>query len=246
MKVAIVGAGICGLYLAWKLSEKGQDVTVFEKKNEIGQRVCSGLFSQRILEFLPQSQKLIKNEIKSTFLYFPSKTVELSFSKKIFLIDHFELDKLAASLAEKSGAKIVLNNNISSLPEGFDRIIGCDGADSQVRKILNLPEPAFRLGMQVFVKKEDLSDFVEVWPCKNGFFWKIPRGETIEYGIIAAPEKAKKLFEDFLKKNNILIENIKARIIPQGLVIPLSSVVTLCGDAAGLKNLGLVGEWFGG
>ena len=35
MRVAIVGAGITGLYLAWKLSEKGYQVTVFEKREKI-------------------------------------------------------------------------------------------------------------------------------------------------------------------------------------------------------------------
>ena len=56
MKVAIIGAGINGLYLGWKLSEKNHQVTVFERKKQIGESVvCSGLFSQRILDFIPQS-----------------------------------------------------------------------------------------------------------------------------------------------------------------------------------------------
>ncbi len=63
MKIAIIGAGTCGLYLGWKLAEKKHKVTIFEKKKEIGQEVCSGLFSQRILKFLPQSRKLIQNRI---------------------------------------------------------------------------------------------------------------------------------------------------------------------------------------
>ena len=63
MRVAIIGAGICGLYLAWKLSEKGAEATVFEKRDKIGKEVCSGLFSERILKFVPQSRELIQHEI---------------------------------------------------------------------------------------------------------------------------------------------------------------------------------------
>ena len=62
MKVAIIGAGICGLYLALKLSESGSEVTVFEKKEKIGKEVCSGLVSERILDFIPESQKLIQGD----------------------------------------------------------------------------------------------------------------------------------------------------------------------------------------
>jgi len=46
MKVAIVGAGICGLYLAWKLSEKGYSVTVFEKKEKIGKKFVLDWFQK--------------------------------------------------------------------------------------------------------------------------------------------------------------------------------------------------------
>ena len=70
MKTAIVGGGIIGLYLAWKLSEKGHDITVFEKKGGVGKEACSGLFSERILEFIPKSKELVQNQIESVFLNF--------------------------------------------------------------------------------------------------------------------------------------------------------------------------------
>ena len=240
-KVAIIGAGICGLYLAWKLSEKGHKVTVFEKNGKVGNQVCSGLFSQRILKFIPESRKLIQNKINYVLLHFPKKIVNVRFSKNFFIISHFELDKLTADLAQRAGAEIVLNHNIFSIPEGFDRIIGCDGPNSFIRKSLGLPEPSYRLGILGFVKKPSSLDYVETWPCQNGFIWKIPRGNEMEYGIVSNPKSAKKIFENFLRKNKISLERIKSKIVSQGLIIPSNPSITLCGDAAGLTK-----PWSGG
>jgi len=260
MKVAIIGAGICGLYLAWKLAEKGHSVIVFEKKEKIGKEVCSGLFSEKILEFIPQSQKLIQNQIEYCLIHFPRRTLKIKFSRKFLVMSHYELDRLVVSLAEKSGAKIILSHNVSKsdfdrLKNEFDRIIGCDGPNSIVRKSLGLSEPSYRLGIQGFISKNDSASFVETWPTKSGFIWKIPRtgapatrealasrrGGEIEYGIIEKPAQAKKLFDEFSKKNNLHLERIELALVPQGLIIPKNSSITLCGDAAGLTK-----PWSGG
>jgi digeranylgeranylglycerophospholipid reductase len=240
-KVAIIGAGISGLYLGWKLSEKEHKVTIFEKEKEVGNKACSGLFSGRILDFLPQSRELIENQINYTKIHFPKKTVKVGFSKSFFVMNHSRLDKLVFNSAKKAGVRIILNHNVSFIPKGFDRIIGCDGANSFVRKSLGLPNPVFRLGILGFVREKSFSDFVETWPCKGGFIWKIPRGKEIEYGIISEPKLAKSIFTDFLRENKITLEGIKSKIVPQGLIIPSHSLITLCGDAAGLTK-----PWSGG
>jgi len=256
MRVAIIGAGICGLYLAWKLSEKGHQVTVFEKKSKIGKVACSGLFSERIINFIPESKKLIQNKIDFCLINFPEKTIKINFSKKFFVISHFELDNLVADLAQKSGAKIILNSYINSLPTGFERIIGCDGANSVIRKILGLPNPCFRLGIQGFIARaaslQGNENFVETWATKSGFIWKIPHQKELEYGIIEKPRKAKPVFENFLKMNNISLQNLNFAPVPQaptpkflvwgqGLIMPKDPKITLCGDAAGLTK-----PWSGG
>lgn len=241
MKTAIIGAGTCGLYLAWKLSKKGEDVTVFEKNSETGNKICSGLFSERILEFIPESKKLIENEINSVIIHFPKKTIKVNFSKKILLIDHSKLDNLLLDLTQESSTKIVLNQNISELPKGFDKIIGCDGANSIVRKKMGLPDPFLRLGIQGFISSTIKESIVEAWPCKNGFIWKIPRSNQIEYGIIANMNEAYKTFSNFLEKNKICLKNVKSKVIPQGLVIGKNKDISLCGDAAGLTK-----PWSGG
>lgn len=261
MKVAIIGAGTCGLYLAWKLAKNGHDVTIFEKNNAIGNKICSGLFSERILDFVPEVKNLIENKIDSVLINFPKKKVKVIFSKKILSINHSKLDILLADLARRAGANIVLNNRIFKMPDGFSKIIGCDGAESYTRKYLKGKEPNLRLGIQGFVNisadlKQVQQNFVETWPCKNGFLWKISRKDKTEYGVIADINKAHKIFSDFIKKHNIPIENVKAKIIPQGLIIPKNpstlrhdsgqassgqAQITLCGDAAGLTK-----PWSGG
>jgi flavin-dependent dehydrogenase len=248
MKVAIIGAGICGLYLGWKLAENGHQVMIFEKKEKIGKEVCSGLFSERILEFIPESQSLIQNKINFCLIHFPKCTFKINFSKKFFVMSHFELDNLVAKLAQKAGAKIVLNRpmltsdvNILLYREKFERIIGCDGANSIVRKSLGLPEPNYRLALQGFIQKADSSGFVETWSQKQGFIWKIPRGIEIEYGIIEEPVVAKSLFDKFLREKNLNLERINSALVPQGLIIPQNKKITLCGDAAGLTK-----PWSGG
>lgn len=241
MKTAIIGAGICGLYLGKKLKEKGNDVVIFERKKEIGNNVCSGLFSLRILDHIPQSKKLIENRINYVLVHFPRKTIKVSFSKPFLVMSHSELDKLAYSLAKETGVEIILNNEIKAIPEGFDRVIGCDGFDSITRRGLNMPNPKFRIGIQGFLKKENNSDFVEVWPQNEGFIWRIPRGKETEYGIMGKQDIAFKEFKSFLDKNNINLENIKSKLIPQGFLIPYNESITLCGDSAGLTK-----PWSGG
>ncbi len=252
MKVAIVGGGICGLYLSWKLAERGAKVTVFEKNKKIGKEACSGLFSQRILNFIPQSHDLIQKRIKYAFIHFPKRTVRISFSKEFFVMKHDELDRMVALLAEEAGVKIVLNEKIDALPEGFDKIIGCDGAISKVRKLLNLKDLDCRLGIQgIALRGNSLSseekksyrdiDFVDAWPTKSGFFWKIPREKDIEYGIIEKQQKAKGLFDKFIKERDLHLTEIKAALISEGLATPADRDIALCGDAAGLTK-----PWTGG
>jgi len=240
-KTAIIGAGICGLYLAWKLSLQGHKVTVFEKKERIGKKACSGLFSERILELIPESRKLIENEISSVLIHFPQRTVRINFSRKFLVMSHFDLDNLAAGLAQKAGAEIVLNHSVNVMPRGFENIIGCDGPNSFVRRNLGLKNPDYRLAIQGFINKQDSSDYVETWPVNNGFIWKIPRGKETEYGIISNSQEAKPLLEGFLKENNLQLKELQAGLVPQGFVVPFHPSITLCGDASGLTK-----PWSGG
>jgi len=242
MKIAIAGAGINGLYLAWKLSEAGHKVTVFEKRDKIGKEACSGLFSERLLGFVPQSQALIQNRIGSVLVHFPRKTINVKFKKPFLLMSHAALDRLVAGLAQNAGAEIRLSQSLARNDlANFDRVIGCDGANSAIRKGLSLPDPNFRVGILGFVEGEDNVNFVETWAVETGFIWRIPRAGKVEYGILAKPDKAKNIFDGFLKERGLRLNNVIAAPVPHGLIISKNRSVALCGDAMGLTK-----PWSGG
>jgi flavin-dependent dehydrogenase len=246
MKVAIIGAGICGLYLAKNLAQDKNEVTVFEKKKTVGKECCSGLFSERLFDFVPEAKQLATNRIYSALINFPKKTVHLRFKQPFYVIEHSQLDLLTASLATFCGANIrvgetVNNDRFGQMGSEFDRIIGCDGALSPTRRFLGLPDPNFMLGIQGFEQKTDNDGFVETWATKNGFLWKIPRGNDIEWGIMEKPAASRKLFDGFVAQKGLQLERLKSAIIPQGLVIPKNDRITLCGDASGLTK-----PWSGG
>ncbi|MEM3405999.1 MAG: FAD-dependent oxidoreductase [Candidatus Pacearchaeota archaeon] len=242
MKIAIVGGGIVGSYLAYKLSKK-YDVTVFEKNFKQTKKVCSGLISERIWGFIPKNKGIIENEFNKIILYFQHKKIELILKQKLYAFNREKLDNYVFSLAKKSEANYIFNSYISGINDEklkkFDKIIGCDGAFSSIRRTLKLKDPEMKLGIILYTKEK--GNDIEVWSHNSGFFWKIPRKNKIEYGCLAKPNEAKSIFDNFIKKQNIEVEKIYSAYIPCGLIIPKSEKYTLCGDAAGITK-----PWSGG
>jgi flavin-dependent dehydrogenase len=250
-KTAIVGAGVIGLYLAWQLSLKGYKVSVYEKRSEkdFGDKPCSTLVSERIKDFLPIDGSFIENKIIGCLINFPQKTVRLNFRPVHLALSRTKLTAKLSELAKAAGAEVFFEKDIKGIPQGFDKVIGCDGALSRTRQALKLPMPKFRLGLQLFEKQEDDYNLAETWPVESGFIWRIARGREVEWGILADKEKALPEFSKFLAKKNInfIVDQIgrpiglKSAIVPQEMVLPDNKNIALCGDAAGL-----VKPWSGG
>ncbi len=238
-KIAVIGAGIVGLYLAKRLKEKGLKVVVFEKNKEIGQKPCTGLISERIFEFIPEASKIAKRKVNYLVAHFSKKDVKIQFKPCLYLFERKELDNLVAMLAKEAGVELRLGEKINGLPKNFFRIIGCDGALSTTRELLGLPAPFRRLGLQYFYK-EDSNLEIEIWPKKevSGFIWRVPREGIVEYGILGNPRNSYQIFIHFLNERNIEMrkENFKAALVPSDIVLPKHKKITLCGDAAGLTT----------
>ena len=253
MRIGIVGCSINGGYLAYRLAREGYDVTVFERKTEIGNKPCSGLISERLWKFIPKNENLIENEIEFVKIHFPQKTVSVKFRQKMFANNRHDLDGYVSKLAKEAGANILINAPVENIDIKnakifscgkefqFDRIVGCDGSQSVVRKFLKLPEPKYRIGMYVYTAEKGSENFVDVWPTDSGFFWKIPRTDHAEWGLIDDTKTSARVFMKFLDEQKIKKEKIYSTLIPEGPIVSGSSKIVLCGDAAGLTK-----PWSGG
>jgi len=250
VKIGIIGCGINGAYLAWRLSEE-HDVTVFEKRREIGKEVCSGLVSERLWDFIPKNNKIIQNIIKEIIVHFPKKNIVLKLYPEMMVLNRILLDKYVAELARKNGAKILLSSEVEKVfyvknvkPQisvsreifEFDYLIGCDGYSSLTRKVIGINEPDYRLGIFTYVSKKNKSNKINVYALRNGFSWIIPRGSKTEYGVLEKVNIAKNEFQKFCKTKRIKPRKIYSHIIPEGLVQASKRRVVLCGDAIGLTK----------
>ena len=255
MKIGIVGSGINGSYLAWRLSEKHK-VTLFEKRKTVGKEVCSGLVSKRIWNFIPENNKIVEHMIDEISLNFRKKKYVLDINPKMLVLDRIKQDQYILSLARENGVDVKLETEVKRVfqvkkmkPQlstknntyEFDYIIGCDGNFSVVRESLGIRAPKTRLGIYTLVNKKSDSNRVETYPTENGFCWKIPRKNKIEYGVLEKPEVAKKTFEKFCRIRRIKPRKVKSYVVPSGLVESQKGKIALCGDAIGLTK-----PWSGG
>lgn len=250
----IVGGSAIGLFLAKEFAQKGNSVLLLEKKEKIGEKVCSGLVSQNIFQYIPKEdiKDFLEKEINGAKLWIEQK--QFFFKGKAFLFDRDKFDKYLYKEASKSGVKIILGQRIIKVSEHNKFIevfsdkggvfkgkilAGCDGAVSLVAKRVGLPTPKkLLLGVVDYLGKNDSEDFVELFFSRKFpefFAWKIPRGIRTEWGIaLSAEKKPREKLEELLSKNNLKKKRPVAALIP---CFPLKRTVTkrvfLCGDSAG-------------
>jgi len=253
--ISIIGAGPAGNYLASLIANK-KEVVIFEEHNTIGKPLhCTGLVTQEISNIIPIKPNLILNKLKKIRIYSPNKDyVEITFKKPNLILDRVEFDKFLLDEAIKNGAKIITNHKfidykkpdlIFKTPKGIkkykaDIIIGADGVNSRVSKIINKNEKRkIFIGIQARVNLDTDPEIIELHLSKNAFAWVVPESKYIsKIGLISFSNKISqtRLFKGFLDKR---APNAKIREYISGLVPLYNSKlklkkgdIYLVGDAA--------------
>lgn len=251
--IVIVGGGPAGLYTA-RLLEKRFKILVLEEHDKIGSPVqCSGLISRNIEDFVKIRKEFVENEVKGAVIHSGKSEIRLSKpGKAAYVIDRKGFDRY---LAEGLESRILLNTKVKSIDVRKDSVsvrtngkefrtrmlIGCDGPNSIVRNHFNVKPREILRGLIAIKKEESDSDYVEMWFDKesnpDGFFWKIPRGKNVEYGMLSESSTFQAL-EGFFDIKNY---EERAGMIPIGIQKTFFNRTLLVGDAASQ-----VKPWSGG
>ena len=202
--ISIIGAGPAGNYLAYKLAQKGQEVTVYEEHSQIGSPIqCSGVVTPAIDEIVKIKNEVIVNRIKKVRFFSPDgKSFETNI-KNDYVYDRGKLDKFLAEKAIEAGAKFKLNHRYKDHQESNNKIklkfeneiietdilVGADGPYSKVAKSANLfNNRKFITGLQVRAKTNKIEDksMVDIYLGYGEFGWSIPEDEyTSRIGVVA-------------------------------------------------------------
>lgn len=262
-KIVIVGAGPIGCYTAQLLKIYGFNPLLIEEHNEVGRPVhCTGLVGSRVFEDkrpFKISDSSIINIINGAVIYYDNQHFAIERKKVAYVIDRERFDKELSN-----GLNILYQNKflgLEKIKSGYiietdkdelsaDIIIGADGANSNIRKIINQDaDIKYYKGVQFRIKaKPRHKDFVEVYLRKPSFFWIVPETESVvRVGTIS--DNPYKDLQEFIRE-----VKIKGKILERfGGVVAIGICrntaeenIALVGDAAcQLKPLSYGGIYFG-
>jgi flavin-dependent dehydrogenase len=253
--VVVIGAGPIGLYVARLCEKMGYKVIILEENKEIGKPLkCSGLISLNVKKFFPdvESWDVIENEVDSAVLHSKRSELVLKKAKAAYVINRVKFDK---KISESVNCEIKLGYKAEKISvhdksceigtsKGTvkgEMVIGCDGPNSLVAKDFAGRGKIVK-GLIAIAKKSDRSKNVDLYfdkkTLKDGFFWKIPRGGTTEYGAWGSDVK----FTDIEKFFDIKNYEKFAGLIPvKPVEKSYSRRILLIGGSAGQNK-----PWSGG
>ena len=248
-KILIIGAGPVGCYLGRLLKHYGFDPLLLEEHPEVGKPVsCAGIVGKDVFSdmILPPSKKSVLNTIDGAKISYNGSAFLLKRPGVAYIINRAQFD---SELSQ--GLKIEFNTRMEAIDRsgpGYriktnngeyyaDILIGADGPNSKVRKLLKF-DHNMRLykGVQYRVKMAIAdTDRVEVSYVKpfSLFTWLIPEGDgVVRIGTICDKPVAE--LERFMKERNVRGEILErnAGPIPIGTCQLTKGNAALVGDAA--------------
>jgi digeranylgeranylglycerophospholipid reductase len=212
--VVVVGSGPAGSVTARFAAESGAKVLIIERRQEVGVPVlCGEGVSRKIDEWgMLEGERWIASKMEGARIYSPDKTcvtlsADMAGNETGYVLYRDIFDQELARQAVKSGAKIMMNTNVTGLLKERDKIkglkankfdeeleieadivVGADGVESKIGKWA---------GIDTTLKPEDLETCCQYTltnvDCKDaycdfylgkqiapgGYVWVFPKGKDV-------------------------------------------------------------------
>ena len=190
----MVGAGPAGNNTALSLASRGYGVTVIDARENIGDKLCTGLVGEECFRRYPIDPALVYREISSARVIAPSsEVVRFETPRPVArVVNRVAYVSSFADRAREAGAKYLLGRRVVRVEQHKDRVsvvtddgvtearalVLAAGFGSQLNRQLGLGEASdYVVGVQALVETDGL-DEVEVYLGRKvapGFFaWLVP------------------------------------------------------------------------
>ena len=258
--VIVVGAGPAGNNAALSLASQGYGVTVIDSRENIGDKLCTGLVGEECFRRYPIDPALVYREISAASVIAPSNEV-VRFETPYpvaRVVNRVAYVSSFADKAKEAGAQYLLGRRVVGIEQQKDRVsvvtddgttearalVVAAGFGSQLNRQLGLGEPSdYVVGVQALVKTEGI-DEVEVYLGRNvapGFFaWLVPTQPGYALAGLLVRKNAPERFANFISARQAEGKITETLNKPVCWGIPLRPLrktyadrVLVVGDAAG-------------
>ena len=216
----MVGAGPAGNNTALSLAARGYSVTVIDARENIGDKLCTGLIGEECFRRYPIDPGLVYREISSARVIAPSaEVVRFETARPVArVVNRVGYVASFAHRAREAGAKYLLGRRVMRVEQHKDRVsvitddgvvearalVLAAGFGSQLNRQLGLGEASDHVvGVQALVETSGV-DEVEVYLGRNvapGFFaWLVPTRPGYALAGLLVRKNAPERFARFISQ----------------------------------------------
>jgi digeranylgeranylglycerophospholipid reductase len=245
--VIVVGAGPSGNMAALRLSQMGYSVAVLDWRQNIGDKLCTGIIGRECVERFPPDSSIIQHSARSAVLVSPSgkRYPVAKEDAQAYVVDRVAYVNSIAEQAMEAGASYVLGVRVSHLNVSRDGITVATSGENQSQTyqgemlvlasgfgspllrmagLSNGKSPEYMIGCQAEVAATDL-EATEVYlgdaVAAKSFAWLVPLSGSRALAGMAPRRRENSQMDEFLsnvQKSGRVKEVIKK---PQTWGIPI-------------------------